>query len=50
MLHYLIFTDLDGTLPDSENHSYEKSLAAINRLKEIEIEQRRYQDKEGKWR
>jgi len=34
MLHYLVFTDLDGTLLDSETYSYEKSLAAINRLKE----------------
>jgi mannosyl-3-phosphoglycerate phosphatase len=34
MLHYIIFTDLDGTLLDSETYSYEKSLAAINRLKE----------------
>ncbi len=30
----IIFTDLDGTLLDSETYSYEKSLAAINRLKE----------------
>jgi len=37
MLHYLIFTDLDGTLLDSETYSYEKSLAAINRLKENDI-------------
>lgn len=29
----IIFTDLDGTLLDSETYSYEKSLAAINRLK-----------------
>ncbi|HEY4712332.1 MAG TPA: HAD hydrolase family protein [Dehalococcoidia bacterium] len=50
MLHYIIFTDLDGTLLDSKTYSYEKSLAAINRLKEIEIEQRRYQGKEGRWR
>lgn len=34
MLHYLVFTDLDGTLLDSRTYSYEKSLAAINRLKE----------------
>jgi mannosyl-3-phosphoglycerate phosphatase len=34
MLHYLIFTDLDGTLLDSRTYSYEKSLAAINRVKE----------------
>jgi mannosyl-3-phosphoglycerate phosphatase len=37
MLHYLIFTDLDGTLLDSETYSYEKSLAAINRLKKNDI-------------
>jgi mannosyl-3-phosphoglycerate phosphatase len=37
MLHYLVFTDLDGTLLDSETYSYEKSLAAINRLKENDI-------------
>ena len=34
MFHYLIFTDLDGTLLDSKTYSYQKSLAAINRLKE----------------
>ena len=34
MLHCIIFTDLDGTLLDSTTYSYEKSLAAINRLKE----------------
>jgi mannosyl-3-phosphoglycerate phosphatase len=33
----IIFTDLDGTLLDSRTYSYEKSLAAINRLKEIGI-------------
>jgi len=33
MSHYLVFTDLDGTLLDSKTYSYEKSLAAINRLK-----------------
>jgi mannosyl-3-phosphoglycerate phosphatase len=33
----IIFTDLDGTLLDSETYSYEKSLAAINRLKEDDI-------------
>jgi mannosyl-3-phosphoglycerate phosphatase len=33
----IIFTDLDGTLLDSETYSYEKSLAAINRLKENNI-------------
>jgi mannosyl-3-phosphoglycerate phosphatase len=30
----LVFTDLDGTLLDSRTYSYEKSLAAMNRLKE----------------
>ena len=30
----IIFTDLDGTLLDSRTYSYEKSLAAINRLEE----------------
>jgi mannosyl-3-phosphoglycerate phosphatase len=34
MLQYLVFTDLDGTLLDSETYSYRKSLSAINRLKE----------------
>jgi mannosyl-3-phosphoglycerate phosphatase len=34
MVHYLVFTDLDGTLLDSQTYSYEKSLAAINRLKD----------------
>jgi mannosyl-3-phosphoglycerate phosphatase len=33
----IIFTDLDGTLLDSETYSYEKSLTAINRLKESDI-------------
>jgi len=33
----IIFTDLDGTLLDSRTYSYEKSLAAISRLKEIGI-------------
>jgi mannosyl-3-phosphoglycerate phosphatase len=33
----IVFTDLDGTLLDSETYSYEKSLAAINRLKETDI-------------
>jgi hydroxymethylpyrimidine pyrophosphatase-like HAD family hydrolase len=49
MLHLLIFTDLDGTLLDSQTYSCKKSLAAINRLMEIEIERRRYQGKEEKW-
>jgi mannosyl-3-phosphoglycerate phosphatase len=33
MLHYLVFTDLDGTLLDPRTYSCEKSLAAINQLK-----------------
>ncbi len=33
----VIFTDLDGTLLDSETYSYRKSLAAINRLMKNEI-------------
>ena len=37
MLHYLVFTDLDGTLLDSETYSYQKSLATIDRLKETGI-------------
>jgi len=37
MLHYIIFTDLDGTLLDSETYSYGKSLAAMNRLKGNDI-------------
>jgi len=50
MLRYLVFTDLDGILLDPETYSYQKSLAAINRLKENEIEQCRYQGKEGRWK
>ena len=34
MSHYVVFTDLDGTLLDSGTYSYRKSLSAINRLKE----------------
>jgi hypothetical protein len=34
MLRYPVFTDLDGALLDSRTYSYEKSLAAIKRLKE----------------
>jgi mannosyl-3-phosphoglycerate phosphatase len=34
MPHYIVFTDLDGTLLDARTYSYAKSLAAINRLKE----------------
>ena len=37
MLHYIIFTDLDGTLLDSGTYSYEKSLTTIDRLKEKAI-------------
>jgi len=37
MSHYIVFTDLDGTLLDSGTHSYKKSLAAINRLKKSGI-------------
>jgi mannosyl-3-phosphoglycerate phosphatase len=33
MSHYIVFTDLDGTLLDSGTYSYRKSLSAINRLK-----------------
>jgi len=33
----IIFTDLDGTLLDSETYSYEKSLAVIKRLKGNDI-------------
>jgi mannosyl-3-phosphoglycerate phosphatase len=33
-MRQIVFTDLDGTLLDSKTYSYEKSLAAINRLKE----------------
>jgi mannosyl-3-phosphoglycerate phosphatase len=36
-MRHIIFTDLDGTLLDSATYSYEKSLAAINRLKENDI-------------
>ena len=32
-MRQIVFTDLDGTLLDSRTYSYEKSLAAINRLK-----------------
>jgi len=34
MPHYIVFTDLDGTLLDARTYSYAKSLAAINRLKD----------------
>ena len=34
MSQHVVFTDLDGTLLDSGTYSYEKSLGAINRLKE----------------
>ena len=33
MSHYVVFTDLDGTLLDSRTYSYEKSRAAINQLR-----------------
>ncbi len=33
----IVFTDLDGTLLDSNTYSYQKSLAAINRVKEAGI-------------
>jgi mannosyl-3-phosphoglycerate phosphatase len=33
-MRQIVFTDLDGTLLDSKTYSYQKSLAAINRLKE----------------
>lgn len=33
----IIFTDLDGTLLDAETYSYEKSLAAVNRVKQMGI-------------
>jgi mannosyl-3-phosphoglycerate phosphatase len=33
-MRQIIFTDLDGTLLDSETYSYGKSLAVINRLRE----------------
>jgi mannosyl-3-phosphoglycerate phosphatase len=36
-MRQIVFTDLDGTLLDSKTYSYRKSLAAINRLKEIGI-------------
>jgi mannosyl-3-phosphoglycerate phosphatase len=36
-MRHIIFTDLDGTLLDSVTYSCEKSLAAINRLKENDI-------------
>jgi mannosyl-3-phosphoglycerate phosphatase len=36
-MQYLVFTDLDGTLLDSRTYSYEKSVAAINRLKRNSI-------------
>lgn len=37
MSHYIIFTDLDGTLLDSKTYSYKESLAAMNRLKEKDM-------------
>ncbi len=36
-MRQVVFTDLDGTLLDSETYSCGKSLAAINRLKENDI-------------
>ena len=33
-MRQVVFTDLDGTLLDSNTYSYEKSLAAVGRLKE----------------
>ena len=33
----IVFTDLDGTLLDSNTYSYQKSLAAVGRLKEDDI-------------
>jgi mannosyl-3-phosphoglycerate phosphatase len=36
-MRQIVFTDLDGTLLDSKTYSYKKSLAAINRLREIGI-------------
>jgi mannosyl-3-phosphoglycerate phosphatase len=33
-MRQIVFTDLDGTLLDSKTYSYQKSLAAIDRLKE----------------
>jgi len=33
----IVFTDLDGTLLDSNTYSYQKSLAAINRVREASI-------------
>jgi len=33
----IVFTDLDGTLLDSQTYSYDKSLPAVNRLKERDI-------------
>ncbi len=36
-MRQVVFTDLDGTLLDSKTYSYDKSLAAITRLKENNI-------------
>lgn len=36
-MRQIVFTDLDGTLLDLVTYSYEKSLAGINRLKEIGV-------------
>jgi len=36
-MRQVVFTDLDGTLLDLVTYSYEKSLAGINRLKEIGV-------------
>jgi len=36
-MRQVVFTDLDGTLLDSKTYSYERSLAAMNRLKEDDI-------------
>jgi mannosyl-3-phosphoglycerate phosphatase len=37
MKKYLVFTDLDGTLLDHENYSYEPALPALERLNQLSI-------------
>lgn len=35
--HWLVFTDLDGTLLDHDNYSFEPALQALNRLREQQV-------------
>ncbi len=37
LIKYLVFTDLDGTLIDHDNYSYEKALPALEHLKKLKV-------------